>query len=260
MKRPAGTRKRYDQRLTAAERKKIIALTRAGDLKQIEIANAFRCGTDTIRRIQQTAGLKLWRELTPAVEREVVALLRLGRGQYRVSRMTKVPQPKVHEVMLKHNIFHPFGEPSSPAKRARVLAKIRARTNYCVRIAKEEGVSKEYVRKLAHQIWGPGRFLPAPIWPPMSSIFPQTNVDFTKMTEPDQFVAVVQCVLEKSFDGKFPFAPEHDRLFIAAMLVGLQRINPDFDGQSQAVLDSFAAGLTQAVSALRQSENSTWKN
>jgi hypothetical protein len=79
------------------------------------------------------------------------------------------------------------------------------------------------------------------------------------MTEPDQFVAFVESVIEKSFDGKFPYPPEHDRLFIAALLVGMQRINPDFDGQPQAVLDNIAMGLTQAVDCIRR-EKSDWKN
>ena len=32
------------------------------------------------------------------------------------------------------------------------------------------------------------------------------NFNFAKMHKPDQFVALVQSVLENSFDGKFPFS------------------------------------------------------
>src|SRR5882762_3632773 len=49
MSRPKGTRKKYSERLTTAEKKKIVALTRAGDLKQIEIAREFGIRAETVR-------------------------------------------------------------------------------------------------------------------------------------------------------------------------------------------------------------------
>jgi hypothetical protein len=261
MKRPQGTRKKYCQRLTAAEKKKIIALTRSGDLKQIEIAAAMKCGVDTIRAVQQAAGLKLWRELTPEVEKECVELLRQGTGQYRTSQMTRVSEPKIRQLMRKHGIVHESGGRALTAeKRAQIAEAIRRREDYCTQLARKFGVSKKTVGKIAHQILGPGRLLGWPVWPPMSSVFPQTNFDFAKMTEPDQFVTFVESVVEKSFDGKFPCPPEHDRLFIAALLVGMQRINPDFDGQPKVVLDNIAMELTVAVDCIRRQRAAAWEN
>jgi hypothetical protein len=259
MKRPKGTRKKYSERLTAAEKKKIIALTRAGDLKQIEIAAAMKCGADTIRAVQQAAGLKLWRELTREVEKECVELLRQGTGQYRCSKLTRVSEPKIRDLMRRHGIVHTHGgRVLAPEKAAKIREAVKCRADYCVRLAEKFDVSPAVVRRIAHEVWGKGRFLSS-VWPPMLSVFPQRNFDFAKM-EPDGCVAFVESVIEKSFDGKFPFAPEHDRLFIAALLVGMQRINPDFDGQPQTILDHIALELTVAVDCLRRQRAAAWQN
>jgi len=159
MTRPRGTRKYFHQRLTPAEKKKILAEIRKGT-KQIEVAREFGCNVITIRRIQKAAGLKLWCELTPEIERECVALLRLGHGQYRVSRMTRVPEPKIRKLMAKYRIHHAVGDhPGLPAaKRSRILQSVLKRENFAAHIAKKERVSHDPILRIAHAIYGPGRF------------------------------------------------------------------------------------------------------
>src|SRR5580693_4745584 len=99
--RPKGTR--THQHLTGTEKRKIVSLTREG-VKQIEIARRFACNVDTVREVQKKAGIGRWRELTPEVERECVALLRLGHGQYRVAQMCRVSQKKIHKLLAKYSI------------------------------------------------------------------------------------------------------------------------------------------------------------
>jgi hypothetical protein len=154
--RPRGTRKPYS--LTKRDKSRILALTRAG-VKQIEIARDLKLSVDTVRDTQRAAGLKLWRELTPDLEREAVALLRLGHGQYRVSRMTRVPQKKIHKLLAKYRIHHPVGQPCLPAaKHASILERVMNREDFGVGIGKKEGVSRSTVLEIAHKIYGPGRF------------------------------------------------------------------------------------------------------
>ena len=223
--RPKGTRKYFDQRLTAKEKRKIVARTRAGE-KQVEIARRFGCCVHTIREVQRAAGLQLFRPLTPEVEKEVVELLRRGIGQNRVSKLTRVSERKVRAIMRKHGIHHKVGGlPLPQEKHARIAAAVLRREDYCIRISEKYNVSKDIVRRIAHEIHGPGRLLGFPVWPPMSSYFPQKHFD-VKTAGPEQYVQLVQRVLEKSCDGKFPFGREHDVHFIAAMLACFQHYAP----------------------------------
>jgi len=86
-------------------------------------------------------------------------LLRLGHGQYRVSKITRVPEPKIRKLMVKYRIHHPVGDQGLPAaKRAQITARVRAREAYGIRIAEKEKVSPAPVLAIAHAIFGPGRF------------------------------------------------------------------------------------------------------
>jgi hypothetical protein len=133
-------------------------LTRKG-LKQIEIARRFACGVDAVRAIQQAANVLRWRELTPEVERECVALLRLGHGQYPVAKMCRVSQRKIHALMNKYRIHHAAGGSGLPAaKHARIFERVRRREDFGTGIGRKEGVSRSTVLDVAHKIYGPGRF------------------------------------------------------------------------------------------------------
>jgi hypothetical protein len=200
---PKGTRKSYSQRLSAREKRKILAETRKGTL-QIEIAGRFGCDVSTIRIVQKAAGIGRWVTLTPEVERECVALLRLGHGQARVAKMTRVSQPKIRLLMKKYRIHHLAGDPGLALKNPDVLRKIDAaikrRENYVVQIAKQHNVSVETVRKRAHALLGPGKFLSS--WPPLESYIPQKWFE-TMPTNDDAEVALhVADFVNRCFNGQ----------------------------------------------------------
>jgi transposase-like protein len=155
--RPRGTR--THNHLTPAEKRKIVAITRKGGLKQIEIARLFGCGVDTVRAVRQAAGLKLFPELTPELEKAVVEALRSGKGQAPVSKQFRVSSRKIRALMKKHGITHRVGDPGLPlAKKAKILERVCRREDFGNHIAQKEGVSRDTVLRVAHQIFGPHRF------------------------------------------------------------------------------------------------------
>src|ERR1700676_3085594 len=97
---PKGTRKSYAARLTAPEKKEIIALSkRVPRLPQIEIARRFGCLPQTVRQVQRDAGLKLFREITGELETKIVDHLRKGHGQFATSRKFRVSFHKMRPLM-----------------------------------------------------------------------------------------------------------------------------------------------------------------
>lgn len=71
---------------------------------------------------------------------------------------------------------------------------------------------------------------------------------------PDNFVALVDCVVRKSFAGRLP-GPEHDVDLVAGILS-----IPCFADQSETILDSIAAGLIEAIDCLRRERDAIWTN
>jgi hypothetical protein len=156
--RPRGTRKFFHQRLKRREKKAILARLRSGE-KQIEVAREFGTCPETIREIRKAAGLRLFRPLTPALEREIVTLLRQGFGQRSVSKLTKISERKIRRIMREHKIFHRTGDPGLPqAKHLEILGGVRARRKFANRLAQELRVSSFTVLRTAHAIYGPHRF------------------------------------------------------------------------------------------------------
>jgi transposase len=170
--RPKGSR--THQHLTRSEKRNIAALTREG-VKQIEIARRFGCGVDTVRAAQKASGIGRWVMLTPEVEREAVALLRLGHGQYRVAQMCRVSQKKIHKLLAKYRIVHKAGDPGLKLKKPEVYRQlvdaVRKREDFVIRLAEKYGVSPCTVSRIAHENLGDGKFLPK--WPPLESYIPQ---------------------------------------------------------------------------------------
>jgi DNA-binding CsgD family transcriptional regulator len=190
--RPRGTRKRYSQRLTKTEKGKILAATGKG-IKQIQIAREFGCDVSTIRNVQKAAGLGRYAALTPALEAEVVALLRQGVGFQQVAKRTRLSSTTVKRIMAKYRIYHRVGDPGlGLAKHARILERVRQREDFGVHIAEKENVSSDTVLRMAHRIYGPHRFRNRgePLTSPMNS-------DSSIESNYDKF-------LEKMFRKHFP--------------------------------------------------------
>jgi hypothetical protein len=182
--RPRGTRKHFHQRLTAVEKRRILALARKRT-KQIEIAQLFGCSVSTIQRVEKAASLKRWREITPEIEREVVRVLRAGNGQYRTAKLCRVSQPEVHKLMLKHKIRNKGGGHGLPIKkRAAILDRVLQRENFANHIAEKENVSPPTVLEIAHAMFGPHRFSTRGV-PFTSAINAGSDVEanFTKFAE-----------------------------------------------------------------------------
>ncbi len=261
------------------EKSDILAATHAGT-KQIEIARKFNCCVDTIRSVQREFGFARWRELTPEVERECVALLRLGHGQYRVAKMTRVPQKKIHELMLKYYIVHPVGGLPLPAPtRARITERVRERDAYGIRIAEKENVSKEPVLRIAHQIYGPGRFRGGRVPPFTFVINPDGNIEAncrkfvddvfrgTFSTEAQAmeltriFTKLVERYAQLWYDGNIPadrnaFIEELVSAYLPPNLRGRTPFTPEeWRKQRQFVADH----VRTAVDSLAGTE-SVWKN
>jgi len=110
-------------------------------------------------------------------------------------------------------------------------------------------------RRIAHEVLATPRFRPGVSKPALSSDFPQRHFD-PKFTGPETYVMLVQKILQKCFDGKIP--PLDTPSLVGVMMAAFTPTT--LAGQPEIVLHSFAAGLTEAVDALRQSENCAWKN
>jgi len=86
-----------------------------------------------------------------------------------------------------------------------------------------------------------------------------------KHGQPDLYelaLQLVRGVLEKSFGGSFPNPVEGDGAFVAGLLAASRASVPEFEFQSQATLDAFAASIAGAVRQLRvqQGHAAAWLN
>jgi hypothetical protein len=266
-KRPKGTL--HPHSLSYEDRQQIVELTRRG-VRQREIAIAFSCSVDSIRRIQKKAGLRLRRKLTPRLEKMIVALLHEGHGLATIGKRVRMSQRRIRAVKVKHGIVHRVGDPglrrSSPAKYAALRAAILRRDDYCNRLAEKYRVSNSTVRALAHKIYGAGRLLSAPVWPPLQSVYPQTNIDvkLENETNADAAVVLVEHVVDKSFHGRLPL-PEYRTLFIAALFAAFCPMTVPSDLRIPAdlwpaVQERFAANLVTACDCLQRQQVARWQN
>jgi hypothetical protein len=136
----------------------ILARLREG-VKQIDVAGEFGCLESTIKSVRKAAGLKLFPELTPDLEKKIVRELRRGTGQEATSKKFRVSRCKIRALMSKHKVYHPVGDPGlANAERERIKEAIRRREDYAVNLAKKYGHCPQTVLKLVHQEYGPAPF------------------------------------------------------------------------------------------------------
>ena len=235
--------------LSDGEKKKIARLTRAR-VPQSTIARNLHIGRDTVSKWQRKMGLPT---VPPVPEKQILKLLRKGYGQHRIHKMLRVSQPKVHAVMVKHGIRN--GHATTPKENEdRFIAAVQRREDYIVRLAEKYQVAMCRAQRLAHQVLATPRFRPGASKPALSSDFPQRHFD-VELARPDNYIQLVQRVLEKCFDGILPQVDVG--AFVAAMMTAFAQTT--LHGQPEPILDSFAAGLREAVITLRQSQTS-WRN
>jgi hypothetical protein len=248
------TNPRHRWHLTDAEKEEIRSLTLAG-VRQAEIARKMRIGRDTVGTWQVRMGLPT---VPPIPEKKILELFRRGWGGYRISKHLRVPANQVYAVAHRNNFrrVDGIGYPEPHGDVAGFIEALKRREGYVKTLAKKYGVGFCQAGKIAHEVLACPEFRPGASKPPLSSNFPQKHFD-AKLAGPDEFVTLVQCVLQKCFDGKFPLGREHDAKFVAAILLTCQTF---LGGQSPEVVDRCAMGLTVAVDCVRRQRETRWQN
>lgn len=260
---------RLAEPLTKDEKKRILHLTRKGELNQVEIARLFRVTPQTVKRLCDKNGIGRWAELTPKIEIETVRQLRAGRGLHRVAKNMRLPDRVVNEIMQKYRIVHKVGAPKlSVEKRARIAEAVRGRKDYLYRLAKQFNVSRTTVRTIAREIAGVDRFIGWPNIEPLTPVESNAQIEagyqkfverifqssFSKELQVEEihrnFAKLVESFAEIWCGGKIP----SDRnAFIAALLESyMPRIKPAFvtmldDSEYAKERTAVAGYLRQAV-------------
>lgn len=217
------TGRRLFKSLTQIERKQIVERTLAGET-QIALAIAFECGDSIIRRVCKAAGVGRWAAVTPELETEAVRLLGDGVAIYRIAKKTRLQGDVIKTLMVKHGIVHPVGGgPKLPReKREKILEAVTRREDFCNQPGKRFGVTKDAVRRIAHEALGPARFRKGRVYPPLSSEFPQRQVRLKIAAYVDKFggnekamprlrdrvseetLFLLDFVITKCFNGQMP--------------------------------------------------------
>ncbi len=181
---------RLTEPLTATEQAQILELTREGKLKRHEIARLFRVHPQTIKILCDRNGVGRWAELTPALEEEAVRLLREGKAVGRVAHATRLQRKVIRDVMVKHRIHHKVGggPKLSLQKTARIVEAVQAHEDHMYRLAKQIGVDRGTIRKIAYEVLGVDRFIGYPNIRPLTSL---TNSDEKAQASCQQFLETV---------------------------------------------------------------------
>ncbi len=233
--------------LTIAEKRKIRRLTLKG-IRQSVIARIMHLTAPTVSKVQVSMGLPTHLVIP---EKKIMKLFQRGWGGYKISKHLHIPANQVYAVAHKNNFRRPdgIGYPTPHGDVDGFIEALKKKEGYIKTLAKKYGVGFCQARKIAHEVLVTARFRPGASKPPLSSDFPQKHFD-PKMARPDQYVNLVQRVLEKCFNGKLPAVD--DASFVAAMMTAF--VQTCLEGQPQPVLDSFANGLHEAIQTLRMSE------
>lgn len=162
--------RRGGQRLSEVEKSAILALCRARELKQYQIAELFGLSVFTIQCYAAEAGIPRWRPIEEC-EDEVLELLRAGWNKYRIAKKTHVSSRVIARFAEQHGIKNPVGGGPKlpPEKVAAIVSKVREAQNYCNEIAEQVGVHADSVLTIAHKIRGPRKFIAGRMVPPMTS-------------------------------------------------------------------------------------------
>jgi hypothetical protein len=182
---------------------------------------------------------------------EILKLLRGRVDQHQIAKITGIPFRKVRDFARSRGFLQPRVRVSDEQLRE-IIGDILHRRGSGAAIAKRYRVSYKFVLRLAHFWLQCSRFLPT-YNPPLESFFPSVAPPPMKET-PDYFVQFVEKICQEYFAGKLPATD--DARFVRAVLEG----NLLLQGQPQPILDSFAAGLVQALDCIRRQRATRWAN
>jgi transposase-like protein len=228
--------------LTPEEKETILARFREG-ATQREVAREFNRNVSTIRRLRKDAGVRLFPVVTPALEAKIVAAFRQGHGRHTTAAMFGVSSRKVAAIAKKHGLKHSAGDPgltrSDPGLHKEIVAAVKRREDFVVRLAEKYRVAPSTVSRIAHQTFGEGRLLGT--WPPLESRVSQS--DARKFLSPqDVFLNLVtKCIDSAAFEL---LQRGQDR-------EGVMAAKKSLHDDPSPILDKFEAGLRDAISTLR---------
>jgi transposase-like protein len=182
--------------ITQEEKEKILARFREG-ATQREVAREFGRHVGTIRKVRKAAGVRLFPVITPELESQIVAAFRQGHGRQTTATMFGVSSQRVAAIAKKHGLKHKAGDPgltrSDPALHKEIVASVKRREDFVVRLAGKYRVAPSTVSRIAHQTFGEGRLLGT--WPPLESRISQS--DARKFLSPQD---VFQNIVTKCID------------------------------------------------------------
>jgi hypothetical protein len=235
--------------LTREEKRKIKQLT-LRRVPQAQIARIMGITAPSVSRVQKQMHLPT---RPPTPEKEIIKLFHEGWSGQKIHKYLRVPANQIYAT------FHKYGlrrNPTTPKENEeRFIQALKRREGYIKTLAKRYKVAFCRANRIAHKVLACPEFRPGAVWPPLSSNFPQRHFD-PRLSTADEFVQLVQKVCNLCFAGKLPATD--DSAFVAAMVAGL--MPTILAGQPEAVLNSFAADLAQAVDCLRREKNCDWKN
>jgi DNA-binding CsgD family transcriptional regulator len=167
--------------MTCAQKEKVRALTLAGK-RQSEIAVALSLHRNSIYRAQKSLGLHACQGISDAQEKQVLGLLRSGRGTSWIGKTLGVGEHQARLVATKFNFRRKRGEVGyryhlSEQVLAKILEEIREHRNFARQIAWKYHVAYKIVLALARKELGCERFRSGYGTPALSSHFPQKNHD-----------------------------------------------------------------------------------
>jgi transposase-like protein len=240
------------KKLGQEEKDKILARFREG-AKQRDVAREFHRDVETLREIRKAAGIRLFPVVTPELEAKVVAAFRQGHGRHTVSKMFGVSTPKVAAIAKKHGLKHAKGDPGlvrrDPALHKEIVAAVKRRQDFIIRLAEKYGVAPSTVSRIAHQALGEGRFLG--VWPPLESRISQS--DARKFLSPrDVFLELVTKSIDAAAQEFLQQGRNRDEV-----LATKARLHAD----PSPVIERFERGLREAIaSRLAKAPQVTWVN
>ena len=258
-------------RLDPDLKQKIKTLTLAGK-GQKEIAALLKVHRNRVYRFQRSLGLHARRVLSLEIEQEILGLLKGGMGTSRIGRELGVGEHQARKIVAKYHFRRRPGEYGyryriSRAKRKRIAEDILHRRDSAMQLARKHRISYRVMLKFVKKTLGCERLTPGNPAQPLESPLPQrwpklfAAARETGGGSVEQIMLkLVDAVLKRSFDGQFPFGPEYDADFAAALLHCFQHLIPEFENQPQPVLDNFSQELSEAINILRESKSAQFLN
>ena len=233
------------RKLTEELKAQVRALS--GRTQQKHIASELNISVHLVRKTQREFGLlpHSMEPLSAETKGQVLALFRQGHGAPYIAKFLNIPQHRVQDVREEYRFTHAKG---IVGHRYHLTVKGKRAMRRALReserkIAKQFGVSREWLSKFRHSLWKPRKKAQA------------KHCNGTAAT-PDHFMQLVTRVCAECLSGKLPVVD--DTQFVATMMSAFAHTT--LAGQPKPVLDCFAAGLREAVATLRESQNTRWKN